>query len=100
MVCKNLINKEGKTISRVSVSKILLEGSNGKEIKSYMNRDINACKNIRKIVKYGLENKLKRPKWYKILCSILNPQGCNIKLRLIYIIKTNRKHIVLYLQSN
>jgi dTDP-glucose pyrophosphorylase len=64
LICKNLINKVGKEIIRVSVSKILIEGSNGKYIKSYINRDINACKNIRKIVNYGLENNLKRPKWY------------------------------------
>jgi len=64
ITCKNLINKVGKEIIRVSVSKILIEGSNCKYIKSYINRDINACKNIRKIVNYGLENNLERPKWY------------------------------------
>ena len=91
LICKNLINKVGKEIIRVSVSKILIEGSNGKYIKSYINRDINACKNIRKIVNYGLENNLKRPKWYNRNEKL--PVSKNTSKKVVLKMLTKKKHI-------
>jgi len=64
LLCVNAKDKNNKPIHGVLVSKILIEGANGKSFKSFNNRDINGCKNIRKIVNYGLENEMKRPYWF------------------------------------
>ena len=55
----------GNKIHGVLVSKILVKDSNGKSSISYNNRDMNGCKNIRKIVRYGLSNGLERPYWFR-----------------------------------
>ena len=70
LVCKNGKDKNGKKIHGVLVSKILVKGSVNKYFNSYQNRDINGCKNIRKVVQYGLENEMKRPYWYRRIDKI------------------------------
>ena len=65
IICKNEIDSDGNKIHGVLVSKILVKGSMNKWINSFNNRDINGCKNIRKIMLYGLENELERPYWYR-----------------------------------
>lgn len=65
LLCKNAKDNNGNKIHGVLVSKILLKGSDGKHFLSYNNRDINGCKNIRKIVLHGLNNDLERPYWFR-----------------------------------
>ena len=65
IVCKNGIDRNNKKIHGVLVSKILVKDCVDKWVDSFSNRDINGCKNIRKIVLHGLENEMKRPYWYR-----------------------------------
>jgi len=65
IVCRNAIDWNNKKIHGVLVSKILVKDCVDRWVKSFSNRDINGCKNIRKIVLHGLENEMERPYWYK-----------------------------------